>query len=105
MSTDMRILVVEDEIKLAANVCAGLRAVGFCADHAPALADARTLAATVSYEAIILDLGLPDGNGLDLLRAARRNGASMGVLALTARDGSRWRGRDRDVPRHWLHVV
>ena len=43
----MRILVVEDEVKLAANVCAGLREVGFCPDHAPALADARTLAATV----------------------------------------------------------
>jgi DNA-binding response OmpR family regulator len=86
MSTGMRILVVEDEIKLATNVCAGLREVGFCPDHAPALADARTLAATVSYEAIVLDLGLPDGNGLDLLRTARRNGASMGVLALTARD-------------------
>jgi len=85
----MRILVVEDEAKLAANVCAGLREVGFCPDHASALADARTLAATVSYEAIVLDLGLPDGNGLDLLRAARRKGSSMGVLALTAR--TRWR--------------
>ena len=37
MSTGMRILVVEDEAKLAANVCAGLREVGFCPDHAPAL--------------------------------------------------------------------
>jgi DNA-binding response OmpR family regulator len=86
MSPAMRILVVEDEPKLAALVCEGLRGAGLYPDHAPALADARTLAATVSYEAIVLDLALPDGHGLDLLREARRNGASLGVLALTARD-------------------
>jgi len=82
----MRILVVEDESKLAAHVCEGLRGAGFCPDHAPALADAQILVATVTYEAIVLDLALPDGNGLDLLREARRNGSSMAVLALTARD-------------------
>jgi len=82
----MRILVVEDETKLAAHVCAGLRDAGFCPDHAPALSDAQTLLATVSYEAIVLDLALPDGNGLDLLRKARRNGSSIAVMALTARD-------------------
>jgi len=82
----MRILVVEDETKLAAHVCAGLRGAGFSSDHAPALSEAQTLLATVSYEAIVLDLALPDGNGLDLLRKARRNGSNVAVLALTARD-------------------
>src|SRR5262249_51907587 len=86
MSSPMRILVVEDESKLAAHVCEGLRGAGFCPDHAPALADAQILVATVTYEAIVLDLALPDGNGLDLLREARRNGSSIAVLALTARD-------------------
>src|SRR5262249_48367548 len=67
----MRILVVEDECKLAAHVCEGLREAGFCPDHAPALADAQILVATVTYEAIVLDLALPDGNGLDLLREGK----------------------------------
>src|SRR5262249_39124851 len=73
MSSPMRILVIEDESKLAAHICDGLRGAGFCPDHAPALADAQILVSTVTYEAIVLDLALPDGNGLDLLREARRN--------------------------------
>jgi DNA-binding response OmpR family regulator len=82
----MRVLVVEDEPKLAAHVCGALRDASFCPDHAAILADARILVSSVSYEALVLDLALPDGDGLALLREIRGHGSSVAVLALTARD-------------------
>jgi DNA-binding response OmpR family regulator len=82
----MRILVVEDESKLAALVCEALRGASFCPDHAAMLADARSLVGSVSYEALVLDLALPDGDGLSLLREIRAHGSDLAVLALTARD-------------------
>ena len=82
----MRILVVEDESKLATAVCDALRGASFCPDHAAMLGDARSLVSSVSYEAIVLDLALPDGDGLALLRELRARGSDLAVLALTARD-------------------
>lgn|SRR5262245_27869404 len=82
----MRVLVVEDESKLAAHLCGALRGASFCPDHAAMLADARSLVSSISYEAIVLDLGLPDGDGLALLREIRSHGSNLAVLALTARD-------------------
>jgi two-component system response regulator QseB len=49
--------------------------------------DAGTALSTIRYDAAILDLGLPDGDGLDVLRAARRDGVHTPILILTARDG------------------
>ena len=82
----MRVLVVEDESKLAAHLCGALRGASFCPDHAAMLADARSLVGSISYEALVLDLGLPDGDGLALLREIRRHGSNLAVLAPTARD-------------------
>jgi len=82
----MRVLLVEDEAKLAAFVCEALRGANFCPDHAAMLADARQLVKTVNYEALVLDLALPDGEGLTLIREIRRHGSNLPVLALTARD-------------------
>jgi DNA-binding response OmpR family regulator len=82
----MRVLVVEDESKLAATVCGALRDASFCPDHASMLADARILVNSISYEALVLDLALPDGDGLALLREIRSHGSNLAVLALTARD-------------------
>ena len=82
----MRLLVIEDEIDLAALIRAALEQAGFAADHAgTALAAASHLGAT-SYDAAILDLGLPDSDGFLLLRQLRRQNTSLPVLILTARD-------------------
>lgn len=83
----MRILLVEDNDRLADLVGQGLRAGGFAVDAFNTLGDADAAMATVPYDAAILDLGLPDGDGIDLLRAARQRGDSLPVLVLTARDG------------------
>src|SRR5215471_13416479 len=82
----MRVLLVEDESKLAGFVCEALRRANFCPDHAAALADARHLLKSINYEALVLDLALPDGEGLALIREIRRHGSNLPVLALTARD-------------------
>lgn len=83
----MRILVVEDNERLAELVCKGLRNGGFAADSFGSLGDADAALSSVSYDAAILDLGLPDGDGMDLLKLARKRGQSLPVLLLTARDG------------------
>lgn len=83
----MRILLVEDNDRLADLVGQGLRAGGFAVDAFNTLGDADAAMATVPYDAAILDLSLPDGDGLDLLKTVRQRGESLPVLVLTARDG------------------
>jgi two-component system, OmpR family, response regulator QseB len=83
----MRILLVEDNDRLADLVGQGLRAGGFAVDAFTSLGDADAAMATVAYDAVVLDLGLPDGDGLDLLKTVRQRGDSLPVLVLTARDG------------------
>lgn len=82
----MRLLAVEDERELAELAAAALGRAGFAVDVADSIAEAEEAIAVIAYDAIILDLGLGDGNGLSLLRALRSRGASVPVLILTARD-------------------
>src|SRR5262245_17817449 len=82
----MRLLLVEDELELASLLTNGLKAAGFAVDHAANLVDADAALAAESYDIAVLDLRLPDGNGLDLLRERRAAGLSIPVLILTARD-------------------
>jgi two-component system copper resistance phosphate regulon response regulator CusR len=83
----MRILVVEDESSLAQSLAKGLRQAAHAVDLAPTLAEARTKLALESYDAVVLDLGLPDGSGLTLAREIRSRGDRVPILVLTARDG------------------
>jgi two-component system, OmpR family, copper resistance phosphate regulon response regulator CusR len=83
----MRILVCEDDPELSAEVVAGLRGAGFAVDAAGDLADADLKASVNDYDCLIVDRGLPDGDGLDLIRAHREGGGRTPVLILTARDG------------------
>jgi len=83
----MRILVVEDEAALAESLAKGLRQAAHAVDIAHTLADARTKLALERYDALVLDLGLPDGSGLLLAREIRARGDRMPILVLTARDG------------------
>jgi two-component system response regulator TctD len=83
----MRVLIVEDNAELVSLVVKGLAQSGLAADSVGTVADALHVISTMKYAAIVLDLGLPDDDGLALLRDMRRRGDSTPVLVLTARDG------------------
>jgi len=82
----MRVLVIEDDDLVASGIVAGLRLSGIMADHAPTASSAETFLHTSAFDVAVLDLGLPDADGLDLLRRLRRDGLDLPVLVLTARD-------------------
>ncbi|MBB2202299.1 response regulator transcription factor [Gluconacetobacter tumulisoli] len=82
----MRILIVEDETPLGSAVQDRLRRAGHAADWFTTLEDARAALAAASYDFLLLDLGLPDGSGRDLLRQVRREGSRMAILVTTAQD-------------------
>jgi len=83
----MRILFVEDNLRLASLVHKGMENENFTIDAFGTLADAEAAIDTTDYDAIILDLGLPDGDGLDFLKSLREQKKTLPVLILTARDG------------------
>jgi two-component system OmpR family response regulator len=81
----MRLLLVEDHPPLAEAVLAALSRAGFTVDHAASAEEARDLAALAHHDLAILDLGLPDADGLRLL-AEWRAVRPLPVIVLTARD-------------------
>lgn len=81
----MKILLVEDEDKLARFLLRGLREEGHGVDHCAFLEDARARLALLAYDVVILDWVLPDGDGVALLERMRRDGDRTPVLMLTAR--------------------
>lgn len=81
----MKILVAEDEPKIAADIQAGLRDAGFVVDVAADGEDAWFRGDTESYDAVVLDRGLPKMDGLEILRRWRAAGSRIPVLVLTAR--------------------
>ena len=82
----MKILVVEDERELREVVVASLKEARFVAEAAATLVEARTKASAYEYDCILLDLMLPDGNGLDLLRDMAARGKHSNVIILSAKD-------------------
>jgi DNA-binding response OmpR family regulator len=82
----MRLLVVEDEPRIAELLRIALDRAGFVADMVATVADARATLPLNPYDAAILDLGLPDGDGLAVIGEARRAGNPIPILVLTARD-------------------
>ncbi len=82
----MRVLVVEDDIPLATILERGLVEDGYAVDLAHRVIDARHYAESNDYDVVVLDLGLPDGNGLDLCAELRADGFAVPILMLTARD-------------------
>lgn len=82
----MRLLLVEDDERLSRGMAASLEAAGFAVDCLTNGEDALLLADREPYSAIILDLGLPDMDGLDVLGALRARGVTTPILILTARD-------------------
>ncbi|MEV6098784.1 response regulator transcription factor [Nocardia sp. NPDC051981] len=82
----VRVLVCEDDRNLGDEVAAGLRAAGFAVDLARDCADADLKITVNTYDCLVVDRGLPDGDGLDLVRAHRDSGQRTPVVMLTARD-------------------
>ena len=81
----MRLLVVEDEARIAAFLVKGLTAHGYAVDHARTAAEALSLTEEIEFALVVLDLRLPDADGLDVLRTLRSRGADLPVVVLTAR--------------------
>ncbi len=83
----MRLLIVEDNEELAQLLAKGLKTAGYDSDVLSTVEDARAVLSTTFYADLILDLGLPDGDGLELLRELRQRDNPVPVLVLTARGG------------------
>src|ERR1041385_1744397 len=83
----MRLLIVEDNEELAQLLAKGLKTAGYDSDVLSTVEGPRAVLSTTFYAALILDLGLPDGDGLELLRELRQRDNPVPVLVLTARGG------------------
>lgn len=82
----MKILVVENEIELLNDLEEFLKGEGYLIEKASSLAEAREKVFVYDYDLLVLDLGLSDGNGLDVLKLLKKDKPDTGVLILTARD-------------------
>jgi len=93
----MRILVVEDEKRIADFLSRGLESAGYAVDHAPDGQTALDLVHNTEYDLLVLDLGLPDIDGLEVLQKVRNRKTSPPVLILSARDAVEDRVRGLEV--------
>lgn len=82
----MRILLVEDDPIIGDGLVAGLELDAFAVDWSETKSSALTALKTAEYDLVILDIGLPDGSGLDILKSLRRDKNDIPVLILTAYD-------------------
>ncbi len=98
----MRILLIEDEVILLDGIQAGLRLSGDIVDAVDNCADGYAALVSSTFDAVILDVMLPDGSGLDLLARIRAEGNETPVLLLTALDQikDRVNGLDRGADDH-----
>lgn len=81
----MNLLIVEDELSLATEIASFLKSENFLCDMAFTGSEASEKIAINLYDFILLDLGLPDYNGLDLIREARKTGSEASFIIITAR--------------------
>ncbi|WP_313573437.1 response regulator transcription factor [Brevundimonas sp.] len=85
----MRLLAVEDDPVLADGLRVGLGACGWTVETVARVEDALAALESSTFDAVVLDLGLPDGDGLEILRFVRHRDMDVGVVILSARDDSR----------------
>jgi len=93
----MKICLVEDDLELGRALQSALQDAGQDVVWVRRAADARHWVETEPFDAVLLDLGLPDGNGMELLRHFRAAGLTLPILVITARDSleDRLAGLDR----------
>ena len=82
----MKICLIEDDLDLGRALQSALQDAGHDVLWLRRMVEARHWVAEAAFDAIVLDLGLPDGNGLDLLRRFRSEGKSLPIVVITARD-------------------
>ena|SRR5215831_1657784 len=82
-----RLLLVEDSVRLQALLGESLRGADYPLDVVGTAAEARAALAEVTYDILIIDLGLPDGDGITLIHEARSDGCTTPILVITARAG------------------
>ena len=82
----MHVLLIEDDRLVASGIVAGLRLLGVTVDHVDSAAQARAALGTSQFDVCVLDLGLPDEDGMAVLARWRSQGKAIPVLVLTARD-------------------
>lgn len=95
----MNVLLVEDEERISAFLSKGLRARGHSVAWAPNGTEAleHLTVETPAYDVVVLDLGLPDIDGLEVLRRIRAQGNAVPVIIVTARSGEEHRARSREL--------
>jgi len=82
----MKILIVEDEPQMLENMTKDLEAEGYLIESAATYVQARDRIGVYEYDCILLDINLPDGNGLELLKIIKKKGLEDGVIIVSARD-------------------
>ena len=93
----MKVLIVEDQQRLGQFLEQGLKECAYTATWVNTCKAAKDALAETAYDVILLDLGLPDGDGIDLLRQWRASGFNEPVLILSARDSVEDRIKGLDV--------
>eukprot|EP01042_Synura_sphagnicola_P014077 gene14077-17817_t len=81
----MHVLLIEDDMTLGPGLKTGLEKAGFFTDWVTTLSEANLVLSHTDYNALLLDLGLPDGDGMNLLKALRKQHKTIPVLVVTAR--------------------
>jgi DNA-binding response OmpR family regulator len=87
----MKVLLIEDDLMIADAIIRSIKTTSFEIEHVTSIREARKAAKDQNIGLLILDLGLPDGDGLELLRELRKQGTELPILILTARDEPRAR--------------
>jgi len=82
----MKLLIVEDNFQLADDLSRFLTENGFIVEIADTLEDAKEKVGLYQYELIILDIGLPDGSGLDIIKLMKDKNSDAGILIVTAKN-------------------
>lgn len=82
----MKVLLVEDELELRETIEKFLLSEGFTIEFATTLGDASQKLEMYEYDCLLLDIGLPDGNGLNLIKAFKKSKPAMGIIVLSARN-------------------
>lgn len=82
----MKILIIEDERELSDNIVTFLSSENYLCEQAFTFADAKMKVNLYEYECIVLDIMLPDGNGLELLKEIRDGHNQVGVIIVSAKD-------------------
>lgn len=93
----MRVLIIEDDRQLAKEMKTGLERQGFTVDIANTGLEGEEKAIITDYDAVLLDLNLPDRDGLDILAFLRNSGRNMPVLIVSAREAVKERAAGLDL--------